>query len=169
MEKTKSPPSKIVKYGGGFIAVTFTLAIAAMVLLPKNAPAPAAQQQPQPQAPDPAVIKAQAIADAVVKSYGSRPNIERVDIRDVRANNYTYEIWYKKAPTYTEAKSDTSELIRSTLKKAIAPGTSTEDNWIFIHAHAYMRAKGETRDMVRVLGKATYNFNQDSIEFEVEK
>ena len=113
--------------------------------------------------------EATALATQVVATLKGTPNIESIEIDRASARNFTYTIWYKTQPTLGSVKNDTTALVRATLKKLVAAGINTKDDFVFIHAHAHKRQKGETRDMVRDYAKASYNFNTDSIEFKISK
>jgi len=109
------------------------------------------------------------IAAKTAKRFQSASPIEKVEVSKAERNKFTYGIWYKGNPSLGQLSGDTKGLIRETLKELKAAGLNTAETPVFIHAHAYKKVQGETRDMVRVYGKASYNFNSDSIEFKVEK
>lgn len=113
--------------------------------------------------------QASTIAAATAQSFKASGPIEQVEVRRAEKTNFTYAIWYKGSPTLAQITNDTTNLVRVTLKKLKADGINTASTPVFIHAHAYRKEKGETRDMVRVYGKASYNFNTDSINFKLEK
>lgn len=180
METLPNQPSKVIKYGGGFIAVVIAAGLLGALFIPKRQPSPAAASEVTPQ---PArtiadqeikvdtngIAKAKAIQDGVIKAFGNRKNIDRIEAREPDANRYTYAIWYKTQPALEQVISDTKALVRATIKEVIPPGTDTRNSLTSIYAHAYMQAQGETRLQTRVFGKARYNSNTDKIEFELAK
>lgn len=65
-----------------------------------------------------------------------------------------------------KVKKDTIVVAREILKLLATSGRHPgPDDIVFIHVHAVQQAKGETREGLRELGNATYDFNRDRIDF----
>ncbi len=110
----------------------------------------------------------QQIADKAVASVKKKTKWERIEITKAEKSMYSLVIWYKAMPSsYSEVENDTKAVARAVLKELVADGAKPAKDWISVYVRGYKAEKGETGSkVVRAFGKASYNFNNDQIEFE---
>lgn len=79
----------------------------------------------------------------------------------------TLHLNYSQMPgSLTEVEADTTKIAQQALNSVIEQGYSPRQEWLAVFVHAQMSERGATgASMVRRFGKASYNFNTDSIEF----
>lgn len=95
-----------------------------------------------------------------------------LEFLDSREGNYRFTIIYREdipTPSQRDVSHDTSEVVRATLRTLMDIGTNPREEWVNIHVHARQTAgTGETgAQLVRPLGRSSYNYNTDQIEFEL--
>jgi hypothetical protein len=112
----------------------------------------------------------QALVERAIASVPKMPKWDRVEIRRLERNGYTLALWYKDMPNQLEVSSDTRMLVQSVLKELVASGQNPQADWTSVIAHGYRAEKGQATgaDMVRIFGRAAYDFNSDSIQFDAK-
>lgn len=96
---------------------------------------------------------------------------ENIEVMNASDNDYRIAINYKESASisgYAEIERDTKSVVRVALKTLVAEGKSPSKEWISVFVHARQPAGvGETgQPVTRTLGRASYDFNNDNINFE---
>jgi len=111
------------------------------------------------------------IASQAAASVKRSPKWDRVEVQRAKADDYALVIWYKRAPAnYAEVERDTKVLARAVLKTLSAAGMRPAEDRINVFTRGRMAETGETgKQLVRVFGRASYDYNNDQLDFERDK
>jgi hypothetical protein len=171
-----------------FVGLAFCVGLAQVFMAsgnqrPKKIEPPAKPQQPQTAAaappekpaPKPSTDTAETrekLVNALVEQFNPAPAgwagfaVRKVELKNVGQVAVTLN--YSKQPSgYPQVQADTKKVVRACLKWIQEQGHDPAKEWITVTASAHLPEKGETgKDLVRIMGRSIYNFNNDQIDFK---
>ena len=109
---------------------------------------------------------------AVVTGLGqSSPKWSGLQVDEAGGSNYKLVLLYREMPTgQAEVKRDTRRVAEAALKELVRQGRQPAKEHIFLTVRAHKPEKGATgQDVVRVFGRAVYDYNNDTIEYEEQR
>lgn len=97
----------------------------------------------------------------------SSPKWKDIEFDKVEDNAVTIHLNYAKMPSsMAEVETDTERIAQAVIDELVAQNYNPKDKWLQLFVHAQKHEQGASgANMVRRFGKASYNFNNDRIEF----
>jgi hypothetical protein len=114
--------------------------------------------------------KLEAFQKAVAARVSGSSKWEGIEVNNASGASYSLKLWYRTRPGgQAEVSRDAKAVVQATLDELIAQGRQPAQERIFVSTHAYQSEKGATgQALVRVFGRAIYDFNNDSITYKPE-
>ena len=124
---------------------------------------------------EPTAANAAAVADfqkGVVAGLGkSNPKWSGLQVDEASGSNYKLVLIYGEMPTgQAEVERDTRRVAQAALHQLVKQGRKPAQEHIFVTVRAHKPETGATgQSLVRVFGRAVYDYNNDSIQYKAEK
>lgn len=124
---------------------------------------------------EPTAANAAAVAafqKGVAASLGiSSPKWSGLQVDEASGSNYKLVLVYGEMPTgQAEVERDTRRVAQAALDQLVKQGRKPARERIFVTVRAHMPETGATgQSLVRVFGRAVYDYNNDSIQYKAEK
>jgi len=122
---------------------------------------------PQPSARGP---NQSALLAAVERGVAASPKWGKLEAEQKR-DGYRLTLKYRDMPSgMREVEKDTRAIAQAALDSVVAAGRNPHEEQLFLSVWANRPERGATRaEVVRMFGRARYNWSNDQIEFEPYK
>lgn len=99
------------------------------------------------------------------------PKWRGIQVDEADKNDYKLVLLYQDMPSgQREVERDTRAVLQAVLDTLVKQGRQPAQERIFVTVRAHKPEKGATgQEMVRVFGRAVYDYNSDSIQYKAQK
>lgn len=149
------------------IAIIFFAVVALVWLLGslgESKPIPAQQKVAEE-------LAATKFAEAVLAGLKGSPKWSGLQVDEASERSYKLTLLYKTMPSSQfEVERDTKAVAQAALTQLVQQGRQPSQEHIFLTVWAHKLEKGATgQAVVRVFGRALYDYNNDTIEYKRQK
>lgn len=129
---------------------------------PGATPSPAATQD---------AAATEAFTNAVMSAVKASPKWRGIQVDEADKNDYKLVLLYQDMPSnQREVERDTRAVMQAVLDTLVKQGRQPAQEHIFVSVRAHKPEKGATgQGVVRVFGRAVYDYNNDTIQYKAQK
>lgn len=115
--------------------------------------------------------RASELAKAVSAGVRASSKWSEIRVDEASARGYRLTLWYRDMPTgQAEVERDTKAVAQAALTELVRQGRKPAQERIFLTVLAHKPEKGATGEsLIRVFGRAVYDYNNDTIEYKVKR
>jgi hypothetical protein len=115
--------------------------------------------------------KASEFAKAVSAGTKASSKWSEIKVDEASDRDYKLTLWYRDMPTgQAEVERDAKAVAQAALTELMRQGRKPAQEHIFLTVRAHKPEKGATGEsLTRVFGRAVYDYNNDTIEYKVER
>lgn len=113
----------------------------------------------------------EAFTNAVMSAVKASPKWRGIQVDEADKNHYKLVLLYQDMPSnQREVERDTRAVMQAVLDTLVKQGRQPAQEHIFVTVRAHKPEKGATgQGVVRVFGRAVYDYNNDTIQYKAQK